>query len=159
MLDAVEFFTSKHKKGFCMEQDGLIKFGILTKKHKSNNKKIERILNRIYNLKENKDYQHVKKGNATQVVLTQHAFHLCLVRYVDSCKYTNCHFYIIKVQAYYDDYCKAKKANQDRRFEESANERMRLLNRMNKQLEERIEMKAQLADMQAKLNMINRRLR
>lgn len=150
MLDAIEFFISDYKYGFCIKQDQLIKFGILTKKHKSNHKKIKRILSKRYNLIENKDYRYI----STEVFLTYAAFFVCLILFKDSCKYASCYFDITQIKKFYYEFYKANKDDDIEHICVQMKEQM-IISRKGKEKVLDNEMKAQLFDLQDKISMIN----
>lgn len=119
VLDAAVYFTEIiRRKEFCVEQDKLNKYGILSNDidkdiPKSNN--IKRLLDQ-YNLKEKRDYLQLKNElklpsgtkHTIQYTLTPKAFFLCLVRSKNSFEYAAYYFHVLEIYDYYEDYYKAK---------------------------------------------------
>ena len=115
VLDAAKYFTTVIKrKDFCVEQDKLVKYGILSPL-KNGQPKSNNILQLFqqYGLIENVDYNQrnvalVRKnrGNVDSIVytMTPKTFFLCLTRSKNSCEYAKYYFHVLEIYDYYEEY-------------------------------------------------------
>jgi hypothetical protein len=114
VLDAAKYFTTIIKrKDFCVEQNKLVKYGILSPlkngQPKCNN--VLRLINQ-YNLIDNVDYHRlnvepmVKSGtkHSIEYKMTPKTFFLCLTRSKNSCDYAIYYFHVLEIYDYYETY-------------------------------------------------------
>ena len=114
VLSAAKYFTTIIKrKDFCVDQEKLGEYGILSKQ--SNNKiKSCDILQMLkqYNRSEEKDYLRrnvplqLKSGtkHTIEYKLTPKTFFLCLTRSKNSCEYAEYYFHVLEIYDYYEEY-------------------------------------------------------
>lgn len=122
VLDAAEYFADIiRKKEFCVKQDKLSKYGILSVRSDRNNidGNLIKILLDQYNLVENVDYlrrnvpsqiENVRGGgtkHTMQYTLTPKAFFICLVRSKNSSEYAIYYFHVLEIYDYYESYYRA----------------------------------------------------
>ena len=114
VLSAAKYFTTIIKrKDFCVDQEKLGEYGILSKqsngKIKSND--ILQMLNQ-YNRIEGKNFNRrnvplVRKTGKINTILynlTPETFFLCLIRSKNSCAYAEYYFHVLEIYDYYEEY-------------------------------------------------------
>lgn len=118
VLDAINYFiTIAKRKDFCVEQDKLAKYGILSIRYERNHinsTDVKRMLNQYNDLIENIDYINRRNSASNngrtkyniQYTLTPKAFYLCLTRSKNSSKYACYYFHVYQSLEYYSDYHK-----------------------------------------------------
>ena len=118
VLDAAKYFTTIIKrKDFCVEQDKLVKYGILSLFENGQPKAsdILRLMNQ-YGLAENVDYLMaqrcaIKFGTygghrkpTIEYTMTPKTFFLCLIRSKNSSEYAMYYFHVLEIYDYYEQY-------------------------------------------------------
>ena len=115
VLSAAKYFTSIIKrKDFCVNQEKLGEYNIVTLRDSNGKSHINNILKMLnqYNRIEGKDYNRLnveairKTGKiiTTEYKLTPKTFFLCLIRSKNSCEYAEYYFHVLEIYDYYEEY-------------------------------------------------------
>lgn len=170
VLDAARYFATIVKSDeFCVEQDKLNKYGIISidsSRNTINSSKVKKMMEQ-YDFIANVDYLqtqeslHTRSGTkyAIQYKLTPEAFFTCLIRSKNSYEYAKYYFRVIRIYRYYEDYFRIRQGDKiDRLFKKLDEEAIRfqeLLEKNESKNEDRhIVLQNQITELQSTMNRI-----